>query len=286
MRESQEILKIVLDKAAYDKRILAVVLTGSRANPEIPADPFQDYDFILVVEEFESFLKDQSWLEIFGDRIIMQIPELMFTGEAGKKEPALHFLMLFTDGNRIDLTLTTTLHSKQYCSEDPFQVLLDKNNILAGIPLSPGKNRLIKKPVKKEFQDVCNECWWVSANIAKGLARGEPGYAREMFEIPVRSMFMKMIEWHIGVESSFSVSFGKGGRFMKKQVSPSLYQDILLTYPDGDPENTWKALFRLLEIFGVLSKAVAKSLGFSYKRQEEEGIIKYLEQVYRDTKTR
>ena len=37
-----------------------------------------------------------------------------------------------------------------------------------------------------------------------------------MQETVVRPMFMKMIEWYIGTETNFSVSFGKAGKFMKK----------------------------------------------------------------------
>jgi len=51
--------------------------------------------------------------------------------------------------------------------------------------------------------------------VAKGLCRNDITYAKEMFEIPVRKMFMVMIEWSIGSQHDFTVSVGKAGRLMK-----------------------------------------------------------------------
>ena len=90
MRDSHQILKTVLDYAASDERIRAVLLTGSRADPTIPSDRYQDYDIIYLVAEPESFLIDQSWLPVFGERLIMQIPEEMDLYKEKKENNSLH----------------------------------------------------------------------------------------------------------------------------------------------------------------------------------------------------
>ncbi|HEO6996214.1 TPA: aminoglycoside 6-adenylyltransferase, partial [Streptococcus agalactiae] len=46
MRDEQEIYNLVLNIANQDKRIEAVLLNGSRANPNVPKDDFQDYDIV------------------------------------------------------------------------------------------------------------------------------------------------------------------------------------------------------------------------------------------------
>ncbi|HGC6642695.1 TPA: aminoglycoside 6-adenylyltransferase, partial [Streptococcus agalactiae] len=48
MRDEQEIYNLVLNIANRDKRIEAVLLNGSRANPNVPKDDFQDYDIVFV----------------------------------------------------------------------------------------------------------------------------------------------------------------------------------------------------------------------------------------------
>lgn len=54
MRDEQEIYNLVLNIANRDKRIEAVLLNGSRANPDVPKDDFQDYDIVFVT----SFIED------------------------------------------------------------------------------------------------------------------------------------------------------------------------------------------------------------------------------------
>ena len=83
-----------------------------------------------------------------------------------------------------------------------------------------------------------------------------------MLETVVRPMFMKMIEWYIGTETNFSVSFGKAGKFMKNYLPGSLYDKILSTYSDHQAENNWKSLFAMTELFGQLAQIVANKLKF------------------------
>ena len=44
MRSSTEMFALILKKAQTDPRIRAVYLEGSRVNPSVPKDIFQDYE--------------------------------------------------------------------------------------------------------------------------------------------------------------------------------------------------------------------------------------------------
>ena len=103
---------------------------------------------------------------------------------------------------------------------------------------------------------------------------------RICFEIPVREMFLKMIEWHIGTETGFSVSFGKSGKNIKSYLSPALYNKILLTYPDADARNIWKSLFIMTDIFRDLANKISGNLCFPYNSEEDYNVTGYLQQVY------
>ena len=67
---------------------------------------------------------------------------------------------------------------------------------------------------------------------------------------------------------------------MKKHLPDPVYQSILATYPDGNPENIWNALFRMGGLFSEFAKKVAGSLGFDYNLTEELHVRKYLEQIH------
>src|SRR5579863_10205105 len=189
MRPSEEIKKLILEKAEKDSRIRAVLLNGSRANPKIKPDRFQDFDIVYIVTETESFLSDHDWIRVFGEILIMQLPaEMEFP--KGQKKSSFAYLALFKDGNRIDLTLFPKNRLQSEFVIDSLTVLLlDKDNLFPHLQPASDSDYLIKQPSEKEFTDCCNEFWWVCTYVAKGLCRSEITYAKEMLEIPVRNMF-------------------------------------------------------------------------------------------------
>lgn len=54
MRTEQEIIDLVLKVAREDSRVRAVGMNGSRTNPNVPKDPFRDYDIVYVVTDMQS----------------------------------------------------------------------------------------------------------------------------------------------------------------------------------------------------------------------------------------
>ena len=56
MRSEQQMLDLILDTARADERIRAVILNGSRANPNAPRDPFQDFDIVYLVTDTQPFV--------------------------------------------------------------------------------------------------------------------------------------------------------------------------------------------------------------------------------------
>jgi aminoglycoside 6-adenylyltransferase len=122
--------------------------------------------------------------------------------------------------------------------------------------------------------------------VAKGLLRNEITYAKEMLETVVRPMFMKIIEWEVGADHQFSVSFGKAGRFMHRYVSKDYHKRVLQTYSDSDAENNWKALFNIVALFEQSSNKVAAKMNFRIDQKEQENAIRYLTQLYEEKNNR
>lgn len=284
MRNADEIKNLILNFARSDDRVRAVLLNGSRANPNLEPDIFQDFDIVFVVDDLESFTANHAWTDFFGEKIVSQMPEEMNLGENYSQEKTVSFsyLMQFEDGNRIDLTLFPKDKLDTDFQPDSLTVLwLNKDNFFPNIPPSNDKDYHVKKPTQKEFSDVCNEFWWVSTYVAKGLLRNEITYAKEMLETVVRPMFMKMIEWKIGVENNFSVNVGKAGKFIKNYLAEDFYRDILQTYSNAEIEENWKSLLRMTEIFQQTSIETARKLNFQLDKFEQEKTLAYLKELYK-----
>jgi aminoglycoside 6-adenylyltransferase len=77
MRTEKQMYDLILATAKADDRIRAVILNGSRANPNAKRDILQDFDIVFVVTDIGSFLRDPHWIDHFGKPMIMQLPDKM-----------------------------------------------------------------------------------------------------------------------------------------------------------------------------------------------------------------
>lgn len=279
MRSEQEILDLILNVAKRDDRVRAVVLNGSRADPNVPKDIFQDYDVAFLVTELDSFLADKNWVDVFGERMILQTPEDMelFPPELGG---TFSYLMQFTDGNRIDLSLIPLEQEASFFQEDSLTiVLLDKDDRSPKLPPPNDASYRVKPPTARMFADCCNEFWWVSIMVAKGLWRKQTIYALESLNGLVRPMLIQMLKWQIGVRTDYSANTGKFGKYLEKYLHPSCWQELLSTYCGANHEDLWKALFAACDLFRKTAKDIAGHFGFQYPGGDDERVSAFLKHI-------
>ena len=278
MRTEQELFDLILQVARDDERIRAVILNGSRANPQAPRDMWQDYDVQYIVSDLTPFINQPAWAERFGELLIMQMPDSM-----GDPPPttfdSFAYLMQFTDGTRIDLTLLT-LETYQVRTRDSLSLLLlDKDGNLGTFPPPDERDYLPQTPTSRAFDDCCNEFWWVSPYVAKGLWRGEITYAKFMLDGIVRKELMKLLTWYIGMHTGFQVNPGKQGKYFQCYLEPPLWQQFLQTYADADAAHTWDALFTMIDLFQDIAPRVAENFQFTYPLTEYQRVRSFLERI-------
>ncbi|HCU33054.1 MAG TPA: aminoglycoside adenylyltransferase, partial [Ruminococcaceae bacterium] len=134
MRSEKQVYDTILNFARMNERIRVVTLEGSRTNINIPPDDFQDYDITFFVTDMQSFINDDNWLNVFGERLILQKPEDMELFPAVEK--GFSYLMLFTDDVKIDLTLLPLDLIDEYFTWDKLvKLLLDKDNRIKHPPV-------------------------------------------------------------------------------------------------------------------------------------------------------
>ncbi|MEJ9112294.1 aminoglycoside 6-adenylyltransferase [Bacillus paramobilis] len=279
MRTEKEMLDLIMNTAKEDERIRAVIMNGSRVNPNVKRDCFQDYDIMYVVNDIQSFTSNHNWIHRFGEIMIVQMPEemsLIPADEDGK----FPYLMQFMDGNRIDLTLVPFDLINKFVGQDSLsKLLLDKDNCIVEFPPASDKDYLIKKPTEKEFLDCCNEFWWCSTNVAKGLWREELSYAKGMLDGPMRDMFIVMLEWHIGMKTDFTVNAGKSGKYFEQYIEKDMWQHFKRTYSDAEYENIWESFFVMGNLFREVANEIANTYGYQYPQGDDDRVTSYLKHV-------
>ncbi|RRJ65974.1 aminoglycoside 6-adenylyltransferase [Paenibacillus oralis] len=279
MRSEQEMMQLILDYARNDDRVRAVGMNGSRTNPNAPKDRFQDYDIVFLVTDMKSFIRDKHWMDCFGSRIIMQTPEDMKLIPP-ELDGNFAYLMLFSDGNRIDLTLCPVEKKETWNNGDKLSlVLLDKDRALPHLPEPTDQDYWVKHPSAAFYGDCCNEFWWVSTYVAKGLWRREMTYAMDHLNMCVRPMLIKMLEWKVGLDTGFSLSTGKNGKYLEKYLPNQSWLALMSTYPEGTYAAVWRALFAALDLFRSTAKEVAERLNYEYPLDDDRNVTAYLKRV-------
>lgn len=277
MRDEHEMLNLILTFASEDERIRAVIMNGSRANPHVHRDMFQDYDIVYIVSTLDDFVRDRNWIRNFGELIIMQTPDE--SALVPSTRDCFAFLMLFQDGNRIDLTLHPLEKLEAYTPEGLSVLLMDKDGIMGKLPPANDSQYLVKPPTEGEFSSCCNEFWWVSTYVAKGLWRRQLPYANFMLEHPVRDMLTLMLKWYVGTQMDFSVNVGACGKYFEKYLPPSLWETYLETFSEGEYKSIWEALFAMGDLFRETAMSVANSLGYAYPLHDDQRVTEYLGHV-------
>lgn len=280
MRNEQQMIDLIVGFAENDERIRAVCMNGSRTNPNAPADCFSDYDIVYIVSDRDEFVNNSEWINVFGERIIMQEPENM---ELFKPElyPSYTYLMQFTDGNRIDLMIKPISEVQKYIAEDRLlRVLLDKDNLFAALPEPSDCSYYVRKPTQRCFGDCANEFWWTACYVAKGLWRGELLYSAYHMESCVRSELLRMMSWYAGALNDFEVSVGKCCKYLNKYIYKDDYSKLLSTLDCSDEQSCYKALFTAMNLFDKYAEMTADMLGYMYDIKTASETRRFIEHIW------
>lgn len=267
MRTETEMLDVIL-KTAETLQVAAVAMSGSRINSQAPQDEFQDYDVVYVVENLDELITDLSWLDQFGKRIIEQ--------EVGLGQRRL-YLMLFEDGNRIDLTLCPKQQIQEWVdSEAEFIVLEDKKGLFEYY--SPSPQRFWTNPASAiDFENACNEFWWVSAYVVKGICRNQIIYAIDHLYGICQQEFLKILAWQVA-SARGKVDIGKNYKYLFQYLPAEKEKEFSNLLDFSSIEKLSQSLLATMQLFHREAQRLAQKLGFDYDKEVAEKMIEYAEE--------
>ena len=267
MRAETEILNLIL-QTAKTLQVKAVAMSGSRTNPKAPKDEFQDYDVVYVVDDLDNLTSNISWLDLFGNRIIEQ--------EVALDHRRL-YLMLFEDGNRIDLTLCPKEHIKEWVdSEAGFTVLEDPEHLFE--PYSQNLERYWTSPASEtDFEKTCNEFWWVSAYVVKGICRKQVIYATDHLYGICQQELLKILAWQVASDKG-TVDIGKNYKYLFNYLPAEKEKQFSNLFDFASLDKIIQSLFATMKFFHQEAQSLAQKMGFDYDKEVTEKMIEYAEE--------
>ena len=266
-RSEAQMLRLIL-QVAENIQVQAVAMSGSRTDTKAPKDEFQDYDVVYVVDDLDNLTSDLAWLDQFGNRLIEQYNVL------GHRRL---YLMLFEDGNRIDLTLCPKDHIQEWVeSEADFTVLEDPKGLFA--PYSPNPQRYWTNPASQtDFEKACNEFWWVSAYVVKGICRKQVIYATDhLYEICQQEL-LKVLAWQVASDKG-TVDVGKNYKYLFQYLPTEKEKKFSALLDFSSIDKITQSLFATMQLFHQEAQSLAHKMGFDYKKDVAEKMIEYAEE--------
>lgn len=264
MRTEAEMMNLIL-KTAATLKVDAVAMSGSRTDTKAPKDEFQDYDVVFVVDDLDNLTSDLSWLDSFGKRIIEQHNIL------GNRRL---YLMLFEDGNRIDLTLCPKEHINEWVdSEADYTVFKDEKGLFESYTTST--ERYWTSPASLiDFEKACNEFWWVSAYVVKGICRNQLIYATDHLYGICQQELLKILAWQVASDRG-AVDIGKNYKYLFNYLPSVKEKDFSNLLDFSSLDKIIQSLLTTMQLFHQEAQRLAQKMGFDYDREVAEKMIEY-----------
>ena len=264
MRTDTEMMNLIL-QIGESLRVEAVALSGSRADIHSLRDEFQDYDVVYIVDNLEDLISDLSWLDQFGMRLIEQHNVL------GHRRL---YLMLFEDGNRIDLTLCPKEHIQEWVdSEAGYRVLKDENGLFEAYQPN-AKRYWTALPTEEEFAASCNEFWWVSTYVVKGIRRNQLIYATDHLYGICQQELLKILAWQVTSDRGV-VDIGKNYKYLFHYLPAEQEKEFSTLLDLSSLDKITQSLFSTMKGFNREAQILAQKMGFAYDQKEAKKMIAY-----------
>lgn len=289
--------KLLAFCTAHDE-IRSAVLNGSRANPNAPRDRWQDYDINMAERTPGYFLQHPEFLDQFGKRVIMQkthgyqtptgwmdaSEEEYQTFVATGNAPGIHhynLMIIYDDGVRVDFSFVPADRAAETYTDSMTIPLLDKDGIIPALPPTSDAGYLVQKPSPARFGEVCNELFWLSTYVAKGLLRGEIVSAQSLMNVQ-REQLIELLTWQIGVRTGWSVNPGYRGKWLQRFLTEAEWQGLLATYANAEIEAQWRALLAATTLAREVGVPLAAALGeeYLYDHEEDARTVAYLHRLH------
>jgi molybdopterin-guanine dinucleotide biosynthesis protein A len=239
--------------------VRALVLVGSLARAETPADEWSDVDVVALVDEPARYLDDAAWVSELGKPVLTFL-EPTAVGEIVERR------VLLEGGVDVDVVPVPAagaedrLHAAAGLLRRGFVVLHDQIGIgprLAEAAALPPER--LPPPTEAEVDEVCADLWYHGLWTAKKLRRGELWTAVECLDSYMRPRLLTLLRWRAllaGLEPWHGVRFVEEWAGEPREVLAS-------TFGGYDEDEIGRALWGLLDLSGRLERELRERLALT-----------------------
>ena len=244
--------------------VRALVVVGSRARDDRPADEWSDLDCLLVTTDPDSYRERTDWLDALGD-VWLTFREETATGDRVERRA------LFAPG--VDVDFVPVSAEEVECVAEVgsetfvrgYRVVYDEmgaTEVLADHAAEAEPERTaFELPDAAGFREHCEDCWYHAVWTAKKLRRGELWTAKGCLDGYLKwKCLLPLLGWHARARHGREPWYD--GRFLEEWANERALVDLESAYATYDREDCWRALFATMNLLEWLSEEVADELDY------------------------
>jgi aminoglycoside 6-adenylyltransferase len=285
-RLKHESIPALIQWATARDPIRAMLLTSTRAIPAAPIDALSDYDVILIVQDLYPFVSDHTWLEHFGDVLVVYWDPIQPDPVFGVERCGN--VTQYAGGLKIDFTLWLIPLFQGIASapelpaelDAGYRVLVDKDNLTAALRAPTFSAYVPQPPTLTAYQTLINDFLSDAPYVAKCLWRDELLPAKWCLDYDMKHNYLrKLLEWRVEIDHNWSVPAGYLGKGLKKRLPSDLWARVEQTYCGPRIAENWDALALTMALFREIAVEVGAHLGYTYPEKLHQRVNAYVEHI-------
>jgi aminoglycoside 6-adenylyltransferase len=263
------IIAKLMDLAHTACDIRSIIVIGSQARNDRPADAYSDLDMIVVVDDPEAYLSSSQWLESIDNYWISFIEDTLGGGKERR--------VLFDGALDVDFLFFSVAGFRQAINDGDvltlfargYQVLLDSVGFVGSLASQTIPHAAATPPSKDEFASLVNDFWYHTVWTTKKLRRGETWAAKSCLDCYMKRHLLKVIEWHTHLTRGWDYDTWHDGRFIDAWAPPHIRGKLTSIYAHYDIADIRHSLLATMDLFRTLAIEVAERLAFEYPAQAD-----------------
>lgn len=278
--------RVTADLIAWGERqeaVRAVFLTSTRAIPHARVDRYSDYDVVLVVGDIDPFWSERSWLDDFGEVLVVYWDPIFADPDFGIERTGN--VIQYADGLKIDFGLWPVALLEQIAHapalpremDAGYRVLLDKDGLTAGLRAPTYQAYIPARPSEAAYRTAIEDFFSDAPYVAKCLWRDELLPVKWCLDYDMKHVYLRqMLEWRLERDYGWSEPVGALGKGLKKRLPPGLWTQLESSYAGAGIEENWQALLRTMELYRQVAIDVGDDLGYRYPHELDRRVTAYV----------